>query len=388
MGLTKTDVLVIGAGMSGASVAEQCAEMASVVVLEREAQPGYHATGRSAAALIPSYGRENTVLRGLTQNSYRFSHNPPADFSPVSFLHRRGLLTLQNSGNHAVAEAECAMLLSLGISAQLTDSNSVRGQLPMVSDDYLEAGWYEPDVHDIDVHTLHQAYLKQLRRRGGQLFTGTDIQSITFRKGCWELSTSRGQFLAARIVKAVGAWADEVAKLAGFALVGIQALRRTAILLGPPAECDVSRWLLTLSHTESFYFMPESGHILVSPADESPSPPCDAQPEQIDIACAVAFAQQALMIDVRRVSHSWVGLRCFVADRTPVIGPVAEHTGFFWLVGQGGHGIQIAPAAARLAAALVLDEETPPGLLQAGISNSLVAPARLAFTDPVNEQAE
>lgn len=386
MSPSKKDILVIGAGMAGASVAAQCADTASVVLLEREVQPGYHSTGRSAAAFIPSYGCENPVLKGLTHCSYDFLHEPPAEFSPASFLQRRGLLTLQNAGDQAVAEAECAALKSLGISAQLTAPSMVRAKVPLVRDSYDKAGWYEPDVYDIDVHALHQAYLKQVRQRGGQLVGGVDIRHIAFRDGCWELSTSRGEFIAARIVNAAGAWADELAQLAGVEPLGLRALRRTAILLEPPEACDVSSWPLILSHTESFYIKPEAGLILVSPADESPSPPCDAQPEQIDIARAVAFAQQALKMDVRRVSHSWAGLRCFVADRTPVIGYAAEPAGFFWLVGQGGHGIQTAPAAARLAAALLLDEQTPLDLRQAGISADLVAPGRLAVAGSASAQ--
>jgi D-arginine dehydrogenase len=266
----------------------------------------------------------------------------------------------------------------MGIDARLTDPARVRALLPIVKHEYVEAGWFEPDVYDIDVNALHQGYLRQFRAQGGQYVGGAGISTITFRDGYWEVQSTRGLFKAGCIVNAAGAWADEVARLAGMVPLKLQPMRRTAVLLEAPPGCDVKRWPLTVAHAESFYLKPDAGLIMVSPGDEHHSQPCDARPEEIDVACAVECARRALDFDVRRVSHSWAGLRCFVSDRTPVIGYASDHDRFFWLAGQGGHGIQIAPAAANLAASLLLGEKLPRHLQRAGISADLLSPARLA----------
>jgi D-arginine dehydrogenase len=372
------DIIIIGAGMAGASVARELSGQARVLLLEREQQPGYHSTGRSAAAFIPSYGADNPALRLLTNHSLDVMLEPPAELGCGELLRRRGLLTLCTPDDASELEREYARHLAAVPSLLLADSDFIRMQVPLVTDDYAQGGWFEQDVYDIDVHALHEGYLRDLRRRGGQTVNAVDIQNISREKDLWHIATADATYCAPVLVNAAGAWADQIAALAGVQTIGLAPLRRTAVLLDPPAGCDVSAWPVVMASDGSFYFKPDAGLILVSPADEHPSAPCDAQPEELDIAYAVHFAQQALQLEVRQVKHSWAGLRNFAPDRTPVIGFAADSEGFFWLAGQGGHGIQTAPAAAKLAASLLLQRGLPADLEDAGFDLGWVSPLRLA----------
>ena len=348
-----------------------------MLLLEREEQPGYHSTGRSAAAYIPSYGFDNASLRLLTRHSLPFLLQPGDIFQISTLLHRRGLLTLRPPEVEPAEELEQAHLQEAIAGLVRVDGDFVRRSIPLIQDEYATDGWYERDVYDMDVHALHEGYLRTLRQRGGRLTSKVKITAVQRREEEWCVAASGGRYRAPLLVNAAGAWADEIAAMAGVAGIGLQALRRTAVLLKPPAGCDVSGWPMVLASDESFYLKPDAGLILASPADEHPSPACDAQPEEIDIAYAVHFAQEALQLEVRKVSHSWAGLRSFVADRTPVVGFSPEAEGFFWMAGQGGHGIQTAPATARLAAALLLEQDLPDDLAQAGFDPAWVSPARL-----------
>jgi D-arginine dehydrogenase len=371
------DIVIIGAGMAGASIAGELSGRARVLLLEREEQPGYHSTGRSAAAFIPSYGCENPSLRLLTNHSLSFLLEPPEIFQISTLLHRRGLLTLCPPGQEAAAQAEFEHVQQAIPGIRRADSDFIRERIPLIRDEYLAAGWYEPDVFDMDVHALHEGYLRTVRHHGGRLVNRANITGLGRTDDMWRVDTPEASYSAPLLVNAAGAWADEVAALAGVNGIGLTPLRRTAVLLDPPAGCDVSGWPLVLASDGSFYLKPDAGLILASPADEHPSQPCDAQPEELDIAYAVHYAQEALQLEVRQVKHSWAGLRNFVADRTPVIGFAPDAEGFFWLAGQGGHGIQTAPAAARLAASLLLDNGIPADLAQAGFDPAWVSPRRL-----------
>ncbi len=371
------DVIVIGAGMAGASVAAELAPSARVLVLEREEQPGYHSTGRSAAAYIPSYGFDNPSLRFLTECSLNFLTEPPADFQVEALLHRRGLLSVCPPHCAVPVETELEKL-QVGIPNIVKVGREViRQHVPIINDEYSKSGWFEPDVFDMDVHALHLGYLRALKQAGGQLVSNCTISALTRDHGVWTVSTDSASYSAPVVVNAAGAWADELAALAGVDRLGLMPLRRTAVLLDPPVGCDVSAWPLVMAADGSFYLKPDAGLILASPADENPSLACDAQPEELDIAYAVDYAQKALNLDVKQVRHRWAGLRTFARDRTPVIGFDSRVAGFFWLAGQGGHGIQIAPAAARLAASLISENQVPPDLAAAGFKREFVAPDRL-----------
>lgn len=372
------DVIVIGAGIAGASLAAELAQDRSVLLLEREDHPGYHATGRSAAAFIPSYGASNPALRLLTACSKPFFESPPENFSDVPLLHSRGLMTLfEDDGAQRAREEQASLntLLQCGITD--LDKAQILARIPLLRDNWCRGAWFESDVADIDVHALHQAHLRVASAVGTDFLERAEVKGIDYRGGLWRLKTSRGVTAAPRIVNAAGAWADSVAMLAGAKPLGLQPLRRTAVLIRPPDGIDVSEWPLVFDHEGRFYIKPDAGLILVSPADEHPSPPCDARPEELDIAYAVHFAEQALDFRISSVEHSWAGLRTFAADRTPIIGPDPRLPGWFWLAGQGGHGIQIAPAAAKLAAALFDGQAVPEELAASGFDEQWVSVERI-----------
>ena len=233
------------------------------------------------------------------------------------------------------------------------------------------------DVADIDVHELHNSYLKGLVAQKGRLEKNIQIRSIERGSDEWIVSSESAQFRAPILVNAAGAWVDEVAELAGVEPIGISPLRRTAVLVDAPSQTHFDKYPVIADINYQFYFKPEAGLVLVSPSDESPSPPCDAQPEEIDIAYAVQYAEKALGVRVEKVHSSWAGLRNFVSDRLPVVGFDRGFPGFFWLAGQGGHGIQTAPAQSRLAASLLLNEDLPEDIKELGLSKEMVSPDRI-----------
>lgn len=372
----EADIIVVGAGIAGASVARELSESASVILLEREAQVGYHSTGRSAAAFIPSYEWNNPALRLLTACSYSLFEAPPPDFQCPELLNRRGLLTLLPPGDAALLDEAHQRLQSEIPSLQRLTPEQTRAHIPYLRDEYARGAWFEPDVFDIDVDALHQGYLRDFRRQGGQLRTDAGVTGVRRYPGRWEVTSDAGTFTAPLLVNAAGAWADGLAAMAGVKTVGLEPRRRTAILVSPPEGSDVASWPLAICADGSFYFKPDANMLLVSPADENLSQACDARPEELDIAYAAHFAEKALEMEVKQVAHSWAGLRNFVADRSPVIGAATDDPDFFWLAAQGGHGIQIAPAAARLAAALVRGDPVPEDLMAAGFDHAWTSPLR------------
>ncbi|WP_241505787.1 NAD(P)/FAD-dependent oxidoreductase [Parahaliea mediterranea] len=371
------DIIIVGAGMAGASVAAELCDGNRVLLLEREEQPGYHATGRSAAAYIPSYGADNLALHYLTACSRSILQEPPSVFRVPTLLHQRGLLSLCTPAQKAQASVDFDRLRATFAGIAQVDTAFIRHSIPLIRDEYASSGWFEPDVHDIDVHALHEGYLRILRQHGGRLVNNAEAVAIERRQQCWQVQTRDTVYSAPLLVNAAGAWADQVARLAGVNPIGLMPLRRTAVLLQPPPGCEVSGWPLIMATDGSFYLKPDAGLILASPADEHLSEACDARPEELDVAYAVHYAQAALRLEVRRVEHSWAGLRSFVADRSPVLGYANDVDGFFWLAGQGGHGIQMAPATARLAAAQIAGSGIPADLAALGFDPAWVAPGRL-----------
>ena len=367
-------VIVIGAGIAGASVAAELAASCRVLLLERERQPGYHTTGRSAALFTETYG--SAVKRALSRASKSFLQQPPAGFSSVPLLTPRGTLlaaTASQLPKLRQTADDCAALV--GDLRWLTGAD-VRARVPAFAEGQIAAGLLEPDAMDIDVHALHHGYLRLLVARGGRLVNDADVRSLQFTNGTWHVVTSAGEFRADRLVNAAGAWADDIGRLAGTRPIGLVPKRRTAITFDPPAGVPITGWPAVIDIDEQWYFKPDAGRLLASPADETPSPPCDAQPEEFDIAVLVDRLSRATTLQVPRIVSRWAGLRSFVADKLIVAGFDPLVPGFFWLAGQGGHGIQTAPAVSRLAAALFHGSPVPADLVELGIDGSTLAPGR------------
>ena len=241
---------------------------------------------------------------------------------------------------------------------------------------YVAAGIYEADATDMDVHGIHNGFLKTLRARGGHVVTGAEVTALARRGDRWHATTPAGEFSAPVLINAAGAWCDALARLAGVKPVGLVPKRRTAFTFDPPAGADVHPWPAVIDIDETFYFKPEAGKILGSPADETPIEPCDVQPEELDIAEAVARIERASSLRVKRLDHKWAGLRSFVADKTPVVGMDDAAEGFFWLAGQGGYGIMTSPALGRTVASLLTAGTIPEDLAALGVTTEALLPAR------------
>jgi D-arginine dehydrogenase len=372
--MTDADFLVVGAGIAGASAAAELAAHGRVVVLEREGQPGYHSTGRSAALYTETYG--NRVIRALTVASGRFLRVPPAGFADHPLLTPRGTLLIARADQRERLDAAYQELRGLAPEIERVDAAAARAMVPALDPDYVAAGVYEAAATDMDVHGIHGGFLKTLRARGGSVVTDACVTALARRAGKWHLMTPAGDFSAPVVVNAAGAWCDAFARLAGVKPVGLVPKRRTAFTFDPPAGTDVRAWPAVIDADEQFYFKPEAGKVLGSPADETPIEPCDVQPEELDVALAVERIERSTSLRVKRLDHKWAGLRSFVADKTPVVGMDDAAEGFFWLAGQGGYGIMTSPALGRTVAALLTTGAIPADLAELGVTREALAPAR------------
>lgn len=351
----RADIAIIGAGMAGASLAAEVVPHASVLLLEAEDQPGYHSTGRSAAFWSESYG--GPLVQPLTTASGPFLAQPPTEFSKSSFLSPRGAL-------HIAERAEALDDLADEFAGSGLELKRVGREALSAAIPGLREGWdhalLESSCADIDVAALHAAYLRSARRHGATLVANARMLQAERNGDAWRILTSGGSFEAGIIVNAAGAWADEVAAAVGVPSLGIKPYRRTIaqIRVDPPVPADVP---LVIDASGRFYFKPEAGgRLWVSPHDETPCAASDCAAEEYDVALAIDRLQQAVDWKAERVEHSWAGLRSFAPDRLPVYGFAPGHPGFFWCAGQGGFGIQTAPAAAKLAAALLLGRASDP----------------------------
>jgi D-arginine dehydrogenase len=370
----RVDFVVIGAGMAGVSAAAELAASGSVVIVERESAPGAHSTGRSAALYSQIYG--NAPIRALSRASRAFLAAPPEGFAPAPLLQPRGTLFVALAGREAALDAWRAEP-DVTAGTEPWTLEQARARVPILAGAPLAAAAYEQDSHDVDVDALLQGYLRQFRARGGRLVPGAEAVAIERRGNRWHVTAGDRAFEADVVVNAAGAWADRVARLAGVREIGLVPKRRTALLVAAPEGHAIAAWPMVIDCEESLYFKYDAGRLLISPADETPVEPCDAQPDELDVAIAVDRYEQLTGQTVRRVLSSWAGLRSFVADRAPAIGFDPEARGFFWLCGQGGYGIQTAPAAARLAAHLATGRAPPADLVAHGVDVAALDPARL-----------
>lgn len=372
---TRFDVLVIGAGIAGVSVAAALGETVRVCVLERESQPGMHATGRSAALFSANYGPE--PIRALSRASQSFFEAPPTAFSPATLVRRRGVMSIATQDQASAFQAFIQTPDIAAVVRRLSPEEAL-ALCPILKPGHVAFAAIEPDAADIDVDALLQGFLRKHRAQGGVVVADAEATGLERDGGLWIATTAAGRFAAPILVNAAGAWADPVAALAGARPLGVEPRRRTAVLVDPPAGADVAHWPMVLDVEEQFYFKPDAGLLLLCPADATPSVPCDAHPEELDVAIAVDRVETATTLNVRRVKHSWAGLRSFAADGVPVVGFDPRREGLFWLAGQGGYGLQTAPALARTAAALVLGQALDADLVAAGVRLEALSPARFA----------
>lgn len=374
------DFLVIGGGIAGASAGYALARHGRVALLEMEERPGYHSTGRSAAQFTELYG--NGPIRALVRLSKEFLTTPPDGFCTVPILTPRGALFVATEAQRPALDAIRRMAVEEDCPVRALDVAGTRAIVPVLRPEAFALGLLEPESMDMDVDALHGGFLRGLRHRGGEIFTGAEARGLARAGGVWRVETPAGTFSAPVVVNAAGAWADVVATRAGVRPVGLTPKRRTVILFDPPDGVAIGDWPLVIDADESWYFKPDAGKVLASPADETPVEPCDAQAEELDVALIADRIERMTTMPVRRIGHRRAGLRTFTADKTPAVGFAAEAQGFFWLAGQGGYGIETSPAMGAAAAALIVEGRLPPRYAAAGVTADDLRPGRFQQAAP------
>jgi D-arginine dehydrogenase len=376
--MSTADFLVIGGGIAGLSAAARLAAHGRVVVIEAEEGMGYHSSGRSAT--FAHYGIGNRTVRGLTSYSRTFFQAPPEGFAS-------GPLAKPTPALFVATEEMLPVLDALHAEMKLfTDASDAAGEAEMLAlcpilrtgDGALVAGVVDHGGLRLDSDALLQGYGRAVRAGGGETLTGRRIAAVRRAGSDWQVETERGEaWTAPVLVNAAGAWADGVAAMAGVEPLGLQPKRRTIIVVDAPAEHDVRNWPFVKTAADEFYMLPEAGRLMASPVDEVDCEACDASPEEYDIALAAYRLEQYTTLAVQRIAHRWAGLRTFAPDRVPTAGFAPDAAGFFWLAGQGGYGLQTAPAMADAAEALILDRAWPEGLMALGVAPEHIRPERL-----------
>ena len=373
--MRECDFLIVGAGIAGASVGYFLSKKYRVMLLEREEQPGYHTTGRSVAVYTEAYGPR--VIRALVIAGGPFFQSPPKGFTEVPLCHPHGLMFVAREDQKKTLYDELAAVQPLSPNIhEIAVEEAVR-RVPVLRRDYLAACFLDPNTMSLDVNAIHQGYLRGLKSAGGQLVTNAEAQSFERHQGKWRVRTPAGDFAAPVVVNAAGAWADVVAERIGARTIGLVPKRRTVIAFAPPAGTDTAHWPVVIDAEETWYFKADAGTILGSPGDETPSPPTDAQPEEIDVAITVERLERATTMPVQRIIRKWAGLRSFVADRVPVVGYDPTVEGYFWLAGQGGYGIETSAGLARSAAGLAAGDGLPEDIRNLQVTERDLAPERL-----------
>ncbi|MGH1576256.1 NAD(P)/FAD-dependent oxidoreductase [Planktotalea sp.] len=368
------DIAVIGAGIAGASIAARLAQAGKRVALfEMESQPGYHTTGRSAAVFAPSYGP--APIRALTRASEAFFRNPPKGFCEAPLFSNRKIMMLARADQSAALEKLVASVESSKVS--VISEADARKRNPLIRAGYTQNAMLDEAGQDIDVGALHQGFLRMFKEAGGTLFVNAAVRSLS-RADAWLINAGNSEIKSEVVVNAAGAWADKLGEMAGAETIGLTPKRRTAVMIAAPDIERLAQAPITIDVDEQFYLKPDAGKLLISPADETPSEPCDAQPEEIDVAIGVDRIETAFDLNVRRIESKWAGLRSFVQDKAPVAGFSDVVDAFYWLAGQGGYGIQSAPALSDFAAANILGRACPDYIESEGFSPSDVGVARLA----------
>ncbi|MFO1039449.1 MAG: FAD-binding oxidoreductase [Geminicoccaceae bacterium] len=372
--MERFDIVIVGGGIAGASAGAALAPHRRVLLLERESQPGYHTTGRSAALLTPFYGTHTVRLLNLAGAD--FYREPPAGFADAPLLSPRGALYFGRPEDAEKVREDYEAALALCDEIVPLDEAGARALVPALRPGVVGSAYLDPTTADMDVGAILQGFLRQFRRAGGTVRTDAEVTAIERGGEGWIVVCGDTAVSAPIVIDAAGAWADTVAQMAGLEPIGIEPKRRTAMLIDPPAVYDTSRWPTLTDVIETFYVKPDAGRLMCSPADETPSPPMDAWPDEMDLAICAERVMEHLDLDIRRIEHKWAGLRSFAPDRTPVAGFDPRAEGFFWLAGQGGYGIMTAPSLAAVTAHLILGTALPERLEAAGFDLKALAPGR------------
>ncbi|MBK8769755.1 MAG: FAD-binding oxidoreductase [Rhizobiales bacterium] len=365
------DIIVIGAGIAGASVAAHLARTKRVCILEMEERAGFHSTGRSAASFEPNYGPP--PMLAFTRASESFFNAPPQGFTDAPLLTPRESLFLVAEGQEDAADNLLAKASELGEISE----RAAREVFPVLREGYARRVFLDPNTGDLDVDLIHRGFLRQFRERGGDVFTSHEVKGLLRRDWQWQVATAHGIFAAPVVVNAAGAWGDTIAKLGGVRPVGLQPKRRSIGVVPVDDHPGAADWPLVTDVGETWYCKPQSGKLIVSSADATPVDPHDAYADDMAIALGVERMMEATTLTVERLEHRWGGLRSFVRDGNPVVGFAPGSEGFFWLVGQGGYGIQSSPALAETAAALILETPLPVSVIGHGLELSHISPERL-----------
>jgi|LGOV01.1.fsa_nt_gb D-arginine dehydrogenase len=371
--MIETDIIVIGAGIAGASVAAILSETRDVIILDMEGRAGYHTTGRSAALFTENYG--TPAIKALTRASRDFFENAPTGFSEHPLLTPRGIIYLARADQLDQLQA----FRDTNPEVEELTQEDLQKRIPYLHKGHIVAGLLEADAADIDVNSLHTGYLRQIKNNGANLACNQAVTTLKFENGFWTVTSAKTQFRAPVVINAAGAWADEIAGMAGIAKVGLRPLKRTAAVV--KFDKPIARELCFLNDIdENWYCKPEGNSLFLSPEDELPSPPCDAWADDMDVATVIEKITEVLDLEPVKVESSWAGLRTFAPDNEFVIGYDQTVDGFFWLAGQGGYGIQTAPAVAALSASLVLGAPVPEFLAREGLEHAWFSPDRFLKT--------
>ncbi|SCY26378.1 FAD-binding oxidoreductase [Pseudomonas sp. NFACC37-1] len=374
--MTSADFIIIGGGIADASTGYWLAPHGRVIVLERESHPAYHSTGRSAALYTAAYGTPQ--VRALTQASRDFFDAPPAGFCEHPLLSPRGEMTVDFTGDPAELNNQYLSAKATVPQMQLLSADEACVRLPILRRDKVHGAIYDPTACDIDTDALHQGYLRGIRRNGGEVHTDSEVLGLSRDdQGHWQVKTTSQSFTAPIVINAAGAWADQVADLAGARKLGLQPKRRAAFIFAGPEGVDIHDWPMLVSLDESFYMKPDAGMFLGSPANADPVEPHDVQPEELDIAMGIYQIEEATTLTIRRPTRTWAGLRSFVHDGDLLSGFDPQVPGLFWVAAQGGYGIQTSPAMGQASAALVRGEPLPEALARFGLSSAMLSPERL-----------
>ena len=369
------DFIVIGAGIAAASAGYWLSQRGRVILLEREAHPGYHSTGRSAALFMEGYGTPQ--VRALTMASRAFLEAPPEGFASHALVSPRGAMFVASPGQEPQLNVHTAVLKSVTAGAQVLDARDVLRIVPVFRPEKVIGGVLEPDAFDMDVHAIHQGFLNEIRARNGRIVCNAGVTALNKSQGLWHITAGEATYQTPIVLNAAGAWASQVGRLAGAMEIGLQPRRRAAFIFAPPEGVVTRDWPLTVGVDEDWYFKPDAGMLLGSPANEDPVDPQDVQPEELDIATGIHRIEEMTTMRIRRPTRTWAGLRSFVADGELIGGFDPQCEGFFWVAAQGGYGIQTSPAMGRACAALATGEALPADIAAFGLTAGMLAPGRL-----------